>query len=133
MALERALWQYPATTYDVNDRRQHYGSLFLHCQFQPCTRQLVSMVPNNFKVLEGLEKTEFMIDSALLARQSSELDQLANRYLVENKERCDYWQNIDVETFVHFSKFTYTGAYYGPEAKRRSDTLVSSIKTDQCR
>jgi hypothetical protein len=100
-------------------------ALLLHYQLQPCTRQLVSMLSNNFKVLEGLKRTEFMIHSALLASQSPEFDRLINRYLVENKERCASWQHIDVETFIHFSELTYTRAYYGPEAKRRSDTLPS--------
>ncbi|RSL49709.1 hypothetical protein CEP54_012297 [Fusarium duplospermum] len=66
----------------------------------------------------GPNKDEFTIHSALVAAQSSSM----NNVIRQQKGRFNIpilWKHIDVNTFIRFSAFAYTGDYDGPEPRLR--------------
>lgn len=58
-----------------------------------------------------------MLHSEVVARLSNPLNALVNGQMKEANEACVVWEDVDVHTFVRFSKFAYTGDYDAPEPR----------------
>jgi hypothetical protein len=59
-----------------------------------------------------------MMHSALVARQSETLDAIVNGKFREGEEQCAVWNEVEVDTFIRFSQFAYTGDYEGAEPQK---------------
>ncbi|KAM0280234.1 hypothetical protein ACHAQH_004192 [Verticillium albo-atrum] len=66
-----------------------------------------------FKFLVGPSKAEFEIHASLVAEQSPALARLVTGDFIEARERRASWRDVDVDTFIRFSQFAYTGDYDG--------------------
>ncbi|TQV92248.1 hypothetical protein V2A60_004534 [Cordyceps javanica] len=69
-----------------------------------------------FRFLVGSEGREFVIHGALIAAQSPALNALVNNGMQESREGCVSWPQCDVETFVRFLEYVYTGDFESPMA-----------------
>lgn len=58
-----------------------------------------------------------MLHSEVVTRLSNPLNALVNGQMKEANEACVVWEDVDVHTFVQFSKFAYTGDYDEPEPR----------------
>ena len=70
--------------------------------------------PSPFLFSVGPEKKEFTVHSALVAQQSPTLAALVNYGMKESLEGYASLPQHDVETFVRFIEYTYTGDFESP-------------------
>ncbi|RSL53976.1 hypothetical protein CEP51_014792 [Fusarium floridanum] len=73
----------------------------------------------------GPNKDEFTIHSGLVALQSSSMHNIMKQQK-GRFERPILWKHVEVNTFIRFSAFAYTGDYDGPEPRRREIPAVVS-------
>ncbi|KXX80954.1 Rho-related BTB domain-containing protein 3 [Madurella mycetomatis] len=64
-----------------------------------------------FKFFVGPERREFMVHSAIVARQSRVLNTLVNGNFSEAPEGHATLESVDEQTFVSFIQYAYTGDY----------------------
>lgn len=81
-----------------------------------------------FKFIVGPRKLEFMIHSALIAKQSPKLYALVNIGMKESVEQCVHWEEEDPETFMRFGDFVYSGKYYVEKPQKRRSEASAGIK-----
>ncbi|OAR00958.1 hypothetical protein LLEC1_01675 [Akanthomyces lecanii] len=67
-----------------------------------------------FRFLIGPQKTEFTIHSALVAQQSPAMAALVTNGMEESLWGCASLPQYDVETFVRFVEYVYTGEFESP-------------------
>lgn len=67
----------------------------------------------SFRFLVGPERQEFAIHLELVASQSEVLDRLVKGNMKEAIAGCTTWENVDVQTFIRFGQYVYTGNYEG--------------------
>ncbi|KAJ9637997.1 hypothetical protein H2204_004587 [Knufia peltigerae] len=67
-----------------------------------------------FQFLIGPDKKLFYVHSALVAKQSRPLAALVSNGMVESRQRCAVFDDVDEDTFLHFLEFAYTGEYTVP-------------------
>ncbi|UPK91388.1 hypothetical protein LCI18_002323 [Fusarium solani-melongenae] len=76
--------------------------------------------------LIGHDKAEFSIHSELVAAQSSSLANVIRQQKGRFKDTPILWKHVDVDTFIRFSAFAFTGDYNGVEPRlRQIPTMVS--------
>lgn len=66
------------------------------------------------RFIVGSEKKQFTIHSAVLTKLSTERDSMAIMQTLENKGEGNTsitLEDVDVDTFIRFSEFAYTGDY----------------------
>ncbi|KAI8687152.1 hypothetical protein LRP88_13479 [Fusarium phalaenopsidis] len=88
----------------------------------PTTRAEAAQVPNKdkfeksisskpFIFVVGEERKEFHIHKELIGQLSPVLNALVNGNMKEAREGRVEWLDLDVDTFVRFAKFAYSGNY----------------------
>ncbi|RTE82818.1 hypothetical protein BHE90_002643 [Fusarium euwallaceae] len=103
----------------------------------PATRAEAAQVPNKdkfeksisskpFVFVIGEERKEFHIHKELIGQLSPVLNALVNGNMKEAREGRVEWLDLDVDTFVRFAKFAYSGDYTPaePELLASDDALV---------
>ncbi|PCD43744.1 hypothetical protein AU210_002833 [Fusarium oxysporum f. sp. radicis-cucumerinum] len=70
-----------------------------------------SLASKPFLFVVGPEAKEFHVHKELIGRQSPVLNALVNGNMREAREGRVVWADLDVDTFVRFAKFAYSGDY----------------------
>lgn len=70
-----------------------------------------------FTFVVGKQKQSFAVHAAALAKASKVIDVLLNGEMKEAKEGLVEWPDMNVQTFLRFMQWAYTGTYDVPEPK----------------
>ena len=70
-----------------------------------------------------------MIHSALVSQQSASLQNLVSGPMKEAQAKSALWDDIDMDTFVHFAEYVYTGDYSSLSVNR-AESLPGVIYDD---
>ncbi|KAJ3465502.1 hypothetical protein MRS44_006160 [Fusarium solani] len=103
----------------------------------PATRAEAAQVPNQdkfeksisskpFIFVVGEERKEFHIHKELIGQLSPVLNALVNGNMKEAREGRVEWLDLDVDTFVRFAKFAYSGNYTPAEP----ELIVPAVPDD---
>ncbi|KAM6520851.1 hypothetical protein FSOLCH5_005637 [Fusarium solani] len=103
----------------------------------PATRAEAAQVPNKdkfeksisskpFIFVVGEERKEFHIHKELIGQLSPVLNALVNGNMKEAREGRVEWLDLDVDTFVRFAKFAYSGNYTPAEP----ELIVPAVPDD---
>ncbi|KAM0811643.1 putative BTB domain-containing protein [Seiridium cardinale] len=90
----------------------------------------------------GPEKEEFKISPVLLIKLAPQFEKLINGGTAEARKRRVVWEDVEINTFLLFSKFAYTGDYFDTglhdkgvvdlsQVDHRNGTSKPTGKTDQ--
>ncbi|KAJ4328624.1 hypothetical protein N0V84_000983 [Fusarium piperis] len=79
--------------------------------------QIVSSPMAQFRI--GPNQAEFSINSELIAVQSPSLGNIIRHHEGRFDDRPILWKHVDVNTFICFSEFAFTGDYNGVEPRPR--------------
>lgn len=79
-----------------------------------------------FTFIIGLDRIPIVLHNALVAQHSSTLNALMNGAMAEAKSGRAGILEVDVETFVHFSQWLYTGRYDMPYSETSSQEISAT-------
>jgi len=66
----------------------------------------------SFKFIVGAEAKEFYLTRGLVSQLSKPLNTLINGGMRESREGCVVWEDVEVDIFLRFIQFAYTGSYH---------------------
>ncbi|KAL2689171.1 hypothetical protein Neosp_003223 [[Neocosmospora] mangrovei] len=82
------------------------------------------MASPNINFLIGPNKNEFSINSEIVAVQSSSLANIIREQESRFEGRPILWKHVDVDIFIRFREFAFTGDYNGVEPRLRQIRAV---------